>query len=250
MEPEKFVHGNESKVILTSLLPNRGRQVADSDPAAGDGQADRSWSSTVHTRPSVKALTTSSAIVCSNLHWIEPGTYQDSPVASLPQNVRRISAVCRAPCSLHPAVSGGCKSRLMDSHSKPFTEGRLARQALPMLSQIFKLTLSLPSSKSTFSQPSKEKCISEVVRIGSIIIFQSESAMKSKVLHTVWCNIPGEAAGEIWNWSLLGLKGLKPGGDWSRGCASWWVHIMRNKTNSICFLIDWVNRRSVFQTNL
>ena len=33
--------------------------------------------------------------------------------------------------------------------------------------------------------------------------------MKSKVLHTVWCNIPGEAAGEIWNWSLLGLKGLK-----------------------------------------
>ena len=25
--------------------------------------------------------------------------------------------------------------------------------------------------------------------------------MKSQVLHTVWCNIPGEAAGEIWNWS-------------------------------------------------
>ena len=33
------------------------------------------------------------------------------------------------------------------------------------------LSLSLPSSKSTFSQPFKEKCISEVVRIGSIIIF-------------------------------------------------------------------------------
>ena len=28
--------------------------------------------------------------------------------------------------------------------------------------------------------------------------------MKSQVLHTVWCNISGEAAGEIWNWSLLG----------------------------------------------
>ena len=27
--------------------------------------------------------------------------------------------------------------------------------------------------------------------------------MKSKVLHTVWCNISGEAAGEIWHWSLL-----------------------------------------------
>ena len=33
--------------------------------------------------------------------------------------------------------------------------------------------------------------------------------MKSQVLHTVWCNISGEATGEIWNWSLLGMKGLK-----------------------------------------
>ena len=31
----------------------------------------------------------------------------------------------------------------------------------------------------------------------------SEYAMKSQVLHTVWCNIFGEAAGEIWNWSLF-----------------------------------------------
>ena len=33
--------------------------------------------------------------------------------------------------------------------------------------------------------------------------------MKSQVLHTVWCNISGEAAGEIRNWSLLGVKGLR-----------------------------------------
>ena len=33
--------------------------------------------------------------------------------------------------------------------------------------------------------------------------------MKGQVLHTVWCNISGEAAGEIWYWSLLGVKGLK-----------------------------------------
>ena len=33
--------------------------------------------------------------------------------------------------------------------------------------------------------------------------------MKSQVLHTVWCYISGEAAGEIWKWSLLGVKGLK-----------------------------------------
>ena len=36
------------------------------------------------------------------------------------------------------------------------------------------LTLSIPSSKSTFSQPFQEKCISEVVRTGTRIIFQSE----------------------------------------------------------------------------
>ena len=32
--------------------------------------------------------------------------------------------------------------------------------------------------------------------------------MKSQVLHTTWCNISGEAAGGIWNWSLLGVKVL------------------------------------------
>ena len=30
--------------------------------------------------------------------------------------------------------------------------------------------------------------------------------MKSLVLHTVWCYISGEAAWEIWNWSLLGVS--------------------------------------------
>ena len=32
--------------------------------------------------------------------------------------------------------------------------------------------------------------------------------MKSQVLHTVWCNIYGEAAGENWHWSLFGVKGI------------------------------------------
>ena len=32
--------------------------------------------------------------------------------------------------------------------------------------------------------------------------------MESQVLH-VWCYISCEAAGEIWNWSLLNVKGLK-----------------------------------------
>ena len=32
--------------------------------------------------------------------------------------------------------------------------------------------------------------------------------MKNPVLYTVWCYISGEAAGEIWSWSLLGLRGF------------------------------------------
>ena len=51
------------------------------------------------------------------------------------------------------------------------------------------LTLFLPSSKTTFSQPFKEQCIREVVRVGSIIIFYLSKAMRSQVLHTVWSNI-------------------------------------------------------------
>ena len=33
--------------------------------------------------------------------------------------------------------------------------------------------------------------------------------MKSQIPHNVRCNITGEAAEEIWHWSLLGVKGLK-----------------------------------------
>ena len=35
-----------------------------------------------------------------------------------------------------------------------------------------------------------------------------QAAMESQVIHSVWCYISGEAAEEIWNWSLLGEKGL------------------------------------------
>ena len=41
-----------------------------------------------------------------------------------------------------------------------------------------------------------------------IIIFHLSKVMKSQFLNTVWCNISGEAAGAIWSWSLLGVKGL------------------------------------------
>ena len=46
----------------------------------------------------------------------------------------------------------------------------LQRNVCACLSKCVHVTLSLPSSKTTFSPPFKEKCIGEVVRIGSIII--------------------------------------------------------------------------------
>ena len=45
--------------------------------------------------------------------------------------------------------------------------------------------------------------------------------MKSQVLHTVWCNIPGEAAGEIRTWSLFGVKGLMAIIDITTGVRFW-----------------------------
>ena len=46
--------------------------------------------------------------------------------------------------------------------------------------------------------------------------------MKGQVLHTVWCNVSGEAAGKIWNWSLLGVKGLKAKSWLWRRNRDWW----------------------------
>ena len=48
------------------------------------------------------------------------------------------------------------------------------------------------------------------MRIGAcaIIFHLSDKSMKSQVLHTVWCDISGEAAEEMWKWSLLRVKGL------------------------------------------
>ena len=59
-------------------------------------------------------------------------------------------------------------------------------------------TLSLSSSKSILSQPFRSKSVSEVVRIGSIIIIH---------LSELWV-ISGEAADEIQSRSLLAVNGL------------------------------------------
>ena len=71
-------------------------------------------------------------------------------------------------------------------------------------------TLPLPSSKSTFSQPFKDNCISELVRIGSIIIFCLSKLWEARFFILCDLNISGEAAtGEIWSWSLLAVKSVE-----------------------------------------
>ena len=43
--------------------------------------------------------------------------------------------------------------------------------------------------------------------------------MKSELLHTVWCHISCEAAGEFWHWSPSGVKGLR-NFLWGDACSS------------------------------
>ena len=66
---------------------------------------------------------------------------------------------------------------------KPWTSSPFRTFYRPFLSlwtSLIRLTLSLQRSKRTFSQPFKEKCKSEVVRIGSIIIFHLSKLWKAK----------------------------------------------------------------------
>ena len=64
--------------------------------------------------------------------------------------------------------------------------------------------------------------------------------MKSQVLHTVWCHISCEVAGEFWHWSLSGVKGLtlslpRSKSPFSQPCVNdtyswgsehWWSHVL------------------------
>ena len=68
--------------------------------------------------------------------------------------------------------------------------------------------------------------------------------MKSQVLHTVWCNVSGEAAGEIWNWSVLGVKGLKAVFSvtrkcWQKLCVFAFGPAWHNQS-PIAFMVFWV----------
>ena len=73
---------------------------------------------------------------------------------------------------------------------------------------LFWSTLSLPCSKSTFSNPLKENLCKWGSENCYWTIFHQRNPWWSNVLHTAWCYISGEAAGEIWNWSLLEVKGF------------------------------------------
>ena len=65
--------------------------------------------------------------------------------------------------------------------------------------------------------------------------------MKSQVFHTVWCNISGEAAGEIWNWSLVGVKGL------TESDSQYWIGALCN-TKWFCVSKE-MRLTSLFTTN-
>ena len=67
--------------------------------------------------------------------------------------------------------------------------------------------------------PTLKEKLSEVVKIGNVIIFHLSKLWKAKFFKV--CDVSflhGEAAGESWNWSLLGVKGLMvnrmPRDDW------------------------------------
>ena len=69
--------------------------------------------------------------------------------------------------------------------------------------------LSLPSSKSAFSRPFREKCISEVVRINSNNHLHLSKRWKAKIFTLVCDNIfLVRLQGLIWNWLILEVKGL------------------------------------------
>ena len=65
--------------------------------------------------------------------------------------------------------------------------------------------------------------------------------MESQIRQTVWCNVSDEAAGEIWNLSLLRVKGLMPTGlkkktNWLSNENTTWRHSWRScfKSNQEC----------------
>ena len=66
--------------------------------------------------------------------------------------------------------------------------------------------------------------------------------MKSQVLHTVWYNISGEAVGEIWNWSLLGVKGLNEICTETVGKMVAYQH----ESRSVCGVFFWTRKRRLF----
>ena len=74
------------------------------------------------------------------------------------------------------------------------------------------------------------------MRIGSIII--------SQVLLTVWSNVSGEAAGEITDWSLLGVYWTRKNGNVFE---SWKSHIEFQKLTSLDSA-EWLINKQAFET--
>ena len=98
-----------------------------------------------------------------------PGTSGQVPMGLPPPPTKQsIKAANRSKAASPPPVTSPVSPPAPTTSASKLTVHRVIVLLMAGLSC---LTLSLPSSKSTFSQPSKEKCISEVARICSIIIF-------------------------------------------------------------------------------
>ena len=122
-----------------------------------------------------------------------PGPTRWSPCTAADQTRARtagtpwsaVSRPVRCPPERRPCCSACCPLPVgrwngIDSKSWMSFLSQLLGHSSERLATTRVVTLSLPSSKRTFSQPFKEKCISEVMRIGSIIIFHLSKLWKAK----------------------------------------------------------------------
>ena len=95
------------------------------------------------------------------------------------------------PNTATPGAEGNCANRIADLEitarfARNVVIGGMNTAGLVLLDR---MTLSLPSSKCTFSQPFSQPCISEVVRISSLIIFHLSKLWQAKLQYRSYCGL-------------------------------------------------------------
>ena len=130
-----------------------------------------------------------SSVPCWTNHESAP------PVNGRPESLLRLRSVSHPDpaefCALHSRIE--CRGCARQGYRIPWErESILLAHSHTVLYRLKRgsgtpLTLSLLSWKSTFSQPFKEKCISEVATIGSVIIFHLNKLWKAKF--SILCDV-------------------------------------------------------------